>query len=64
MDANERGELNALRKHLVDCRRQNTKLRAYAVHDCAMCRLVQCAARERLFKAAFARQMQTLRAQP
>jgi hypothetical protein len=55
--------MQALRKQLMDCRRQNAKLRAYAIHDCALCRMCRCAVRERLFKTAFARQMLTLRAE-
>jgi len=61
---NQRAENQALRKQLSDCKSQNAKLRALALHgaECPMCRMVEtCADRQRLFKEAFSRQLQTLR---
>ena len=61
MDFNERAAQDALRKQLADCRRQNARLRAAMLHDCAVCRIAWCDARERLIDQALGRQRQTLR---
>ncbi len=64
MDANEHAQMQALHKQLLDCRRQNAKLRAVLLHsvDCGICRMAWCPKRGRLEDQAIGRQRQTLRA--
>lgn len=57
---NLRASNQALEKRLLDVKRQNAKLRDFAVHDCEICRVCRCPERERLFRAAFARELLTL----
>jgi hypothetical protein len=60
---NQRGEVAALRRELGLAKRQNRALRALALHgpECAICRWCVCPVRERLFRRAFSRQLQTWR---
>jgi len=59
---------SGLSRQLGECRRQNAKLRALALHacgaECERCRLIVCPERERLFKDAFSRQLLNLRTPP
>ena len=63
---NQARRARELEQIITDLKRQNAKLRAFALHvedpECEICRFSHgCHTRERLFKEAFARRLQTLK---
>jgi len=50
-----RGERDMLRQQLGQARRENRRLRAAVLHECEICRIAWCDAREKLIREALGR---------